>query len=441
MNSKVLDTLKKYNMIKAGDSVTAAVSGGADSVAMLCVLKDLSESLDFSLKAVHINHNLRGDESNRDELFVRNLCSELNIECDFYSVDVMSRALEKKISIELAARQARYEIFSEIGGKIATAHTLCDRAETLIFNITRGSGLHGLRSIPPKRENIIRPLIDCTREEIEQYLKLRAQEYVTDSTNLTDDYTRNKIRHNVIPQLQNINPAFLQAVSRLCESACGADDYIIETAKALENADADTLACQHPTVLAEYVRQNCAKFSVVPDKFHTDLAVNAIKSKSKTQIADNLFIEISQNTVEFFIEYPQPFEYGFSLDGVETPYYIYNFEKICVNKLKTNGKINNLLFNSCFDYDKMNKHIIIRSRRDSDKMRIFGRNCTKTLKKAYNEQKIPRITRGKLAVISQDNDIIWAQNIGVSEKYALDENSVTAVKITVTEKGDGSHKQ
>ena len=103
-------------MIKAGDSVTAAVSGGADSVAMLCVLKDLSESLDFSLKAVHINHNLRGDESNRDELFVRNLCSELNIECDFYSVDVMSRALEKKISIELAARQARYEIFSEIEG-------------------------------------------------------------------------------------------------------------------------------------------------------------------------------------------------------------------------------------------------------------------------------------------------------------------------------------
>ena len=109
--------------------------------------------------------------------------------------------------------------------------------------------------------------------------------------------------------------------------------------------------------------------------------------------------------------------------------------------MKTNGKINNLLFNSCFDYDKMNKHIIIRSKRDSDKMRIFGRNCTKTLKKAYNEQKIPRITRGKLAVISQDNDIIWAQNIGVSEKYALDENSVTAVKITVTEKGDGSHKQ
>ena len=441
MNNKVSKTLKKYNMIQASDIVTAAVSGGADSVAMLCVLKELSENLRFSLKAVHINHNLRGAESDRDERFVRDLCYKLGVDCEVHSVDVLSIAKAQKIGIELAARQARYEIFGELSGKIATAHTLSDRAETLIFNITRGSGLHGLRSIPPVRDNIIRPLIDCSRTEIEQYLNLRGQQFVTDSTNLSDDYTRNKIRHNVIPQLEGINPAFLQAVSRLCESVMDADDYITSKAEVLKNANADTLASEHPAVLAEYVRQNCAEFSVTPDKLHTQRAVDAIKSKSKAQIADNLFIEVSQNKIEFFSEYPQPFEYDFSLDGVETPYYIYKFEKICVKKLKTNGKINNLLFNFCFDYDKISEHIIIRSKRDADKMRIFGRNCSKTLKKAYNDQKIPRFSRGKLAVITDGDEIIWAQNIGVSEKYALDENSVTAVKITVINKGDGSHKQ
>lgn len=227
LTSKVKQTLEKYGMLEGGHTVIAAVSGGADSVALLFCLYSLKDELGFKLCACHVNHNLRGEESDRDEMFVRRLCRLCDIPLYVRSVRVLDYR-KKHESLEECARTARYVFFEQIGKKalIATAHTASDNCETVLINILRGTALSGICGIPPVRDNIIRPLISCTREEIELYCKENSLDYVTDSTNFSEDYTRNKLRHNVIPMLEKINPSFCSAVSRLSESAALDDRYL-----------------------------------------------------------------------------------------------------------------------------------------------------------------------------------------------------------------------
>lgn len=228
MTSRVIEAAERFKMLRGGETVTVALSGGADSCALLCVLNELKERLGITLKACHINHNLRGEESDRDERFVRELCERLGVPLTVYSVDVRA-ALGKHESIEEAARRLRYECFDKTtvsGGIIATAHTANDSAETVLMNLIRGTGTKGLSGIPPVRGSFIRPLIYCTREDTERYCTEHGIAYVTDSTNLIDDCTRNKIRHSVIPLLREFNPSFIAAVSRMTE-AVGEDEAFL----------------------------------------------------------------------------------------------------------------------------------------------------------------------------------------------------------------------
>ena len=179
-----------------------------NSTALLSVFVSLKEKYNLSIYAAHINHNIRGDEAKRDENFCKILCEKFNAELFIKSVDVPTLAkTAEKFSEELCGRNVRYAFFEELSqkfcAKIATAHTASDNAETLIFNIARGASLAGLSAIPPKRGNIIRPLIELSRGDIESYCEENNLEYVTDSTNLADDYTRNYIRHNIIPCLKS----------------------------------------------------------------------------------------------------------------------------------------------------------------------------------------------------------------------------------------------
>ena len=414
-------------MIAGGDTVTVALSGGADSVALAMALLEIRKKLQFDLRAVHINHNLRGDEANRDEQFVRDFCKTYEISLDVFSIDVGEIAQTRKESVELVAREERYRIFKSTTGKVATAHTLDDCAETLIFNITRGSGLRGLCSIPPVRDNIIRPLIECERAQIEHYLKSKNQQFVTDSTNLTDDYTRNKIRHNVIPTLKEINSAFLLSVGRLTDTAVSLDRFVKSQAKRLIDADLPMLRSADDIILAEWVRLRCEGFGATPDYNHTKSAIDVIKNGGKTQICDNLFLQTTREKVVFTSKPAPPFCVPFSLGKVKTPHSTILIEKIELNK------INNLLFNSCVDYDKIIEHnIVIRSRKEADKIRIPKRNCTKLLRKVYNEKHILPSNRSRLAIIARDDgEIIWAEEVGVDQKYSVSENTKQAIRITV----------
>ena len=234
LKTSVKNTIERYSMINKGDTVIAAVSGGADSVALLYVLYSLKDELGFSLAACHVNHNLRGEESDSDERFVRRMCRFLDI--PLYTASIKVNDLRQKHdSLEECARRLRYEFFESIskGRLIATAHTASDNCETILINMVRGTALSGICGIPAKRDNIIRPLLYNTREDIELYCSENCLDYVTDSTNLSDDYTRNKIRHKVVPLLKEINPSLFGAISRLSQSVSDDDRYLDKIASEL----------------------------------------------------------------------------------------------------------------------------------------------------------------------------------------------------------------
>ena len=211
MLKKVSAFLRNHELVAAGDAVVCAVSGGADSVALLFALYLLREKLQISLSAAHFNHGLRGAESDGDQEFVEALCRQYEI--PLYLGSARVTAGEK--GLEAAARKARYDFFETIPGKIATAHTADDNAETVLMHLIRGTGLKGLGGIAPSRGNIIRPMLDVTRQEVLAFLQEYHLSWVEDSSNGTDDFLRNRIRHHVMPLLKQENPKLSENVSSM----------------------------------------------------------------------------------------------------------------------------------------------------------------------------------------------------------------------------------
>ena len=212
MRAEVLAWMQAQRMTEPGDTVVCAVSGGADSVSMLHVLLSLQDTLGIRVEAAHFNHHLRGAESDRDEHFVRQLCLEHRVTLHTVHFNTEQEAKERHISIEMAARELRYAWFEKTreacsAAVIAVAHHQDDSVETLLLNLIRGTGINGLRGIRPRNGHIVRPLLCLDRKEIVGYLESIGQAYVTDSTNLQDEYTRNKIRLNLLPMMQEINPS------------------------------------------------------------------------------------------------------------------------------------------------------------------------------------------------------------------------------------------
>ena len=222
MENKIKETIRKYNMLSKGDTVVVGLSGGADSCALIHFLSSVKDDFSLTLIACHVNHMIRGDEADRDEEFSRNLAIELGAEFRLLKINVPQEAEKRHESIEKTARDIRYDFFEktaeQYNAKIATAHTASDNVETVLFNLARGSGIKGLCGIPPVRGRIIRPLITVERDEIEKYCRKNELNYVTDSTNLTDEYSRNKLRHKVVPVLKEINPAIEKTITRMTEN-------------------------------------------------------------------------------------------------------------------------------------------------------------------------------------------------------------------------------
>ena len=240
VRDKILTAIKQYDMLGDCKSVTVALSGGADSVTLLHSLKTLEKELGTELSACHVNHNLRGEESDGDEAYVRQLCQELEVPLKVFSVDVTG-SVTKHQSTEERARELRYEAFEKMsqafGSKVATAHNACDNAETVLLNMLRGTGLKGLCGIPTVRDYLIRPLILCTRDEIEGYCEENGLRYVTDSTNASTAYTRNKIRLELMPKLLEINPSLYEGIGRMTFALSEDSRFLEDMAKdALDGA-------------------------------------------------------------------------------------------------------------------------------------------------------------------------------------------------------------
>lgn len=437
------------NMISKNDCIVAAVSGGCDSSAMLHLLKKLSEEIDFSLICAHVNHNIRGEEAKRDEDYVRNTCLQYGIPFRLLSIDILDYARKNHLSTEDAGRKARYDFFNSLSEefgeiKIATAHTLSDSAETFIYNVARGCSVTGLCGIPAFRDNIIRPLIDFTRDQTEDYCWQNDIEFVTDSTNLTDEYTRNKIRHSVIPVLKGINPSFEKAFSRLESNLGNIRNYISKNADELllKATSKNGIDCKVFKEAPSFVQNEIAakilkKFGLevtnervnyLADSFNNRLSFKNELSKNVFLVKkeDLLFCEISSESLPDLTE--TPFSCG---EITISPCKTIKTEILSKADFDNSYKVKKINLKQTFDYDKIIGSAIIRSRKTGDCADIHG--GTKTLKKLFIEEKIPAEIRNQVAVIADQDGIVWIEGLGTNKRCRVTNLTKTVAVIYSSE--------
>ncbi|MBR4910660.1 MAG: tRNA lysidine(34) synthetase TilS [Clostridia bacterium] len=435
MLGKVRSAINDFCLLNGVKTVAVALSGGADSVALLNSLLSLKDEYGIEVFAAHYNHRLRGAESDADESFVKALCDKLGVKLFTGDGDVAAFAKQNKLGIELAARQMRYAFFEGLAADaVATAHTASDNLETVIFNLTRGSALDGLCGIPPKRDRYIRPLILCTREEIEKYCSDNGLTYVTDSSNLTDDYARNRIRHKVIPVLKEINPAAESNAVNTALSLMIDRDKLNDIARQKylgmltpKGLDVKTLTDEGPAVSSRVLRLFCKeKTGISPDFKHTDDLFAVAVGGGRCSLEGGAVAYRQKGILK--------------IDTGEDTAFNVKIVKEDLSFIKKSKKINNLLLNNLIDCDKIAGEIIVRTRREGDKIRLAGRGCTKTLKQLYNEKAIPQNERANLPVVSDDEGVIWVAGFGAAQRVAASENSKAVYKIVYETVYGGNNK-
>lgn len=430
MLKKVTEAVSRFDLLKNIKHITVALSGGADSMALLDALLQLKDELGIeSISAAHFNHCIRGDEAVRDQSFVLEQCKSRGVECLVGTANVPEFARQNHMSLELAARQLRYEFFDSLNtDAIATAHTASDNIETVLFNLTRGTALSGLCGIPPKRDKYIRPLILCTRDDVENYCAQNGIEFVTDSTNLSDEYTRNKIRHNVVPVLKSVNESAENAVVRMTASLREDEDFINDTVQkefdALYNGSELALNAfntLHPAIAKRIIAKYCNSCSIDVDNFHINGIYDICLSGGKTSLSGNKTAVVRDGILKIVSATKQPSNVKFTVDITE-----------CDNDLYENcEKVHNLLLKNILDCDKIVGKLVLRGRLSGDTIRLKNKNCTKTLKKLFCEYKIPTTERDMWPVLADDQGIVWIHKIGVADRCAADCDSLRIYKISV----------
>lgn len=426
MICKVRQTIEKYNMFSGVKTIAVGVSGGADSMCLLEILSKLKQEYDIILKVIHVNHNIRGQEALRDQNLVEDYCRKIGVKCTVFSLDIPTISKEMGIGEEECGRIKRYECFSRAECDcIVTAHTLSDSIETMIFNIIRGTGTKGLCGIPSVRDNIVRPLIDCSREEIETYCHENDIPYVVDSTNLTDDYTRNFIRHNIIANFNKINQNYASAICSAMEILRAENDYLEKCKDEMLNAaccekgyKASVFASADPAVrrrsVADILDKHMQKDT---EKRHIDLVDAAIvKGEGKIELSKDLFIKIKNDIISFetLKNFADKWESPCENNTFTTPcgkYYI---------ELASAAEYRNV---NAVDADKIIGKLLMSSRQEGDVFYSKKRNNTKTLKKLFNEASIPAHERNNVAILRDDENLIWIDGFGTDGKYLPDINS------------------
>ena len=442
MINKVISTIDKYNMILPGKTVVAAVSGGSDSMAMLFILKKLQERYGFVLRAAHVNHGIRGDEADKDELFVRRYCSAEGIPVDVLSADVIVEAERLGIGLEEAGRKVRYDFFDSFGKDVlvSTAHNATDRAETFLFNFARGSALRGLGSIPPVRENFIRPLIDCSKAEIELFCKENSIPFVTDVTNSDVAYSRNRIRHNVLPELRTVNQSFEVSASRCIDSLredeaflSGLADNLISESKNGNFYDAVILKnAPDPIKKRAVIKIIESVCGITPERVCVEKICDILSCGGSWQINREFTVRVRNGKLEFpdaeeSVFESVPFCEGeLILGNAKVNSVIYKKKEIDCSQKVSNG--DSIYF---LDYGKIKSGLTFRCRSNGDKISLKKRGCTKTLKKLFNELAIPPEKRNSLVVLADELGVLLVEGVGVDSRVMPDSDTeiVMIVKI------------
>ncbi len=445
MINGVLETIEKYGMLDGCEKVVVGLSGGADSVCLTAVLCSLREKYGFSLEAAHINHGIRGEEAQRDEDHCRKICEKLGVELQVLKADVPSLAKQHGLGEEECGRKVRYEFFSSLAGengKIATAHNLNDNAETLIFNLVRGSGLKGACGIPPVRDNIIRPLINTERSEIERYCNENSLDFVTDSTNSENAYSRNKIRNAVMPILRQINPNVESSLAGFTKTVRETREFFekitdekyslcVKEERLCEKEFSSLELPVKKEVAARFLKQLGAKD--VSSKHIDDFC--AFAGSGKTLVGASSIRLVSRNGFVYRCEYyAEPFSVEFSLSDSEV---ILPFCKVKIEHFDTKDlqNLNKDLLDNLIDCDKISDVPVLRSRKDGDSFTSGKRNVTKSLKKLFNEDKIPVEERNGKIILDIGGECAWIDGYATAKKYRINSSTQKAILIK-TERGE-----
>ena len=447
INEIVRATVEKYKMIARGDNVTVCVSGGADSMALLTVLSEEKDVLGINeLTACHFNHALRGEESDRDENAVRDYCALLSVKLFVDNGRMNEIALPKGESVESYARALRYNFFDEVsaanGSLIATAHNKNDVAETVIFNLTRGTGIRGARGVPPVRDNIIRPLIDVSRNEIEAYCTQKDIPYVNDSSNYTDDYSRNKIRHNVIPALLTINENAINNIARFSKQAEEAarifeinNNRLLSRAETEGGFDILVLRQYEPAEIKYFLKGLIEKHRQVSEET-VELATRLVLGDlNELQLAKGVYL--SRKGTLLYVRFDDAAEKSENFSQklkVGKNDFLDDISVWVVEENTKNEQLENFsdyILNNSIDCDKISGSIILRNRLDGDEFTSNRRKNTKKIKKLFNERAIPTEYRDSVPIISDDEGIIWIAGEGVCKRAAVNEATNKIHIITV----------
>lgn len=451
LEQKALCALRQYSLFSQGDRIAVGVSGGADSVALLRFLAALRPQFGWDLVVCHIHHGLRGAEADRDEHFVRALAEQLGLPCAVSRIDAAALALRDHISVEEAGRMARYAFFAQTageGGRIATAHTLDDSIETVLMNLVRGTGLRGLCGIPRIRGNIVRPLLDCTRAEVEDYLGALGQPYCTDSTNLTDDYTRNRIRHDILPRLCALNPNFPGAMARMLPRLAAqqalTDCLAAQSAQQL-HAACGGLSRQGLSALPEPVYDRLLLRLLEQNRLPVSAAAvermtETLRTGGKLDLAARSWFFVAQGDLAAVIYAPPggiP-PVPVPLPQEETPVILpfspqKSLKLTLCNKIvaNTSEKFNISLLKYAIDCDRIRGYSFMRTRRPGDTF-IVGKKQL-SLGEAWAAAGIPALLRPALMVLADEQGVLWAEGIGSSSRAAVTENTKQYVIIECQE--------
>jgi len=462
MKDKVLEVIQQYGMIEKGDRIYIAVSGGQDSVSLLHFLNSIKKEFQLDLGIIHVNHLLRGNDSDKDDFYVKQLAQRYKLPFRSERIDVGEYARLKKLSIEEAARHCRFFCFTKIAKelnikKIAVAHTRDDNSETVLMRIIRGSGLKGLRAIQPVLQyegvTFIRPFIECTGYQINHYLKANKLRFRIDMSNRYIKYFRNKIRHELLPTLeQEYNPKVREALSRMAETVYLDYDFlntvtqekyptvIRKEKEQMVIFNKDVFATYHEALQYRFLLKAISK--IYPNSYFPYSHWKKVQDAIKKGINFSLFvgrgvlIEIRRGDI---LVKPKTSKGRYE-------YYIFNNEELFIKECEmvlnleevdrqdrnNNQKPNTFI--DILDIEKLEFPLMIRNRRNGDRMEFNGHQREKKIKDLLIDKKVPFYIRDEIPLILSKRRIVWCWGIGSSHAFRANSETKRFLKLSVMTK-------
>lgn len=466
--NKVEEFIRKYHMIEENDRVVAGVSGGADSVCLLFMLCALKEKLGFRITVCHVNHGLRGDEADSDERYVKELCGSLGVPCRIFHENVELISRKRKQSLEEAGRAVRRAAFDRVcreegGTKIATAHHQDDNAETMLMNLARGTGLNGLCGIRPVRDRWIRPLLCLGRQEIERWLEERGISFCRDATNDEDEYTRNRIRHHIIPAMeQQVNVGTVRHLNSLSlqlqevweflrEQSSEAWDDCVSEEEYMPGRRKLRISRERFLNTAPAVRKllaaECIRAAAGAEKDIEAVHIDALTALFEKQTGRSLNLPYrvkavkTYEGVELFREEKKRENNGAEEVKIRIPgeTMLPGTDKkiICTVSASEEDfsaeEIPQKSYTKCFDYDIIKCSLSARFRRPGDYLTVDRKGSRQKLKSYFINEKIPGDERDRTLLIADGSHIMWIPGMRMSSAYQIGRQTKRILKIKITE--------